>query len=94
MDEQMTTDTRFSVAALTQFATALLAAAGMDADKASTMSRLLLLTDMMGRRTHGLAMVPLYLVDIRQGDMKVTGDPVVVNGRDYGLGRRISQCSP
>jgi len=74
----MTTDTRYSIAALTRFATTLLAAAGMDADKASTMSRLLVLTDAMGRRTHGLAMLPLYLADIRKGDMKVTGEPVVV----------------
>ena len=74
----MTTDTHYSIAALTRFATALLTAAGMDAEKAATMSRLLVLTDMMGRRTHGLAMLPLYLADIRKGDMKVTGEPVVV----------------
>ena len=74
----MTTDLRFSTDALDRFATALLAAAGMDADKAATTSRLLVLTDTMGRRTHGLAMVPLYLADIRKGDMKVRGDPVVV----------------
>ena len=33
----------------------------MDADKAATVARLLVLTDAMGRRTHGLAMAPLYL---------------------------------
>lgn len=63
---------------LTRFATALLMAAGMDTDKAQTVARLLLLTDMMGRRTHGLAMVPLYLADIRNGGMAVTGHAEVV----------------
>src|SRR5260221_13966914 len=78
MNNETTTNTRFNVAVLTRFATALLSAAGMDADKASTMSRLLVLTDTMGRRTHGLAMLPLYLADIRKGEMKETGEPVVV----------------
>ena len=40
---------------LARLAASLFAAAGMEADKADCMGRLLLLTDMMGRRTHGLA---------------------------------------
>ena len=36
-----------------------------------TVGRLLVLTDMMGRRTHGLAMAPLYLAEIRNGTMRV-----------------------
>ena len=66
-----------SVAALTAFGKSLFLALGMDDDKASTVSRLLVLTDMMGRRTHGLAMAPLYAADIRKGDMQVTGEPEV-----------------
>jgi L-lactate dehydrogenase len=38
----------------------------------------MVLTDMMGRRTHGLAMAPLYLAEIRKGTMRVTGAPTVV----------------
>ena len=64
--------------ALTRFATELFAAAGMDADKAATTARLLVLTDMMGRRTHGLAMTPLYMAEIRKGGMVVTGDFEVI----------------
>ena len=74
----MTTNAHFSVETLTAFATALLAAAGMDDDKAHTVGRLLVLTDMMGRRTHGLAMAPLYIADIRKGSMEVVGQPEVV----------------
>jgi LDH2 family malate/lactate/ureidoglycolate dehydrogenase len=78
----MTTTKHFSVEALTSFAEALLAAAGMDDDKAQTVARLLVLTDMMGRRTHGLAMVPLYIAAIGSGGMQVMGQPEVV--RDTG----------
>ena len=77
MTTATTTTPRSRVAALTDFATSLLLAAGMDDDKARTVARLLVLTDMMGRRTHGLAMVPLYVADIRKGNMKVTGEPEV-----------------
>jgi L-lactate dehydrogenase len=63
---------------LTGFAGALFRAAGMDDDKAATVARLMVLTDTMGRRTHGLAMVPLYLAEIRKGTMRVTGEPTIV----------------
>lgn len=61
----------------------LLRSAGMDAEKADSVARLLVLTDAMGRRTHGLAMLPLYLADIRKGGMAVSGEPEVV--RDNGV---------
>ena len=67
-----------SVDRLTEFATALFGKAGMDRDKARTVARLMVLTDMMGRRTHGLAMAPLYLAEIRKGTMRVEGEPAVV----------------
>jgi L-lactate dehydrogenase len=63
---------------LDAFASALFRATGMDADKADTLAGLLVLTDMMGRRTHGLAMVPLYLAEIQSGKMSITGDVEVV----------------
>ena len=50
----------YPITALEDFGAALFVAAGMDADKAATVARLLVLTDAMGRRTHGLAMAPLY----------------------------------
>ena len=55
----------------------------MDTDKARSVAHLQVLTDAMGRRTHGLAMAPLYLAEIRQGSMRVSGAPLVV--RDNGI---------
>jgi len=74
---------RLSVGALEAFARALFSAVGMDADKAEVMARLLVLTDAMGRRTHGLAMLPLYLADIQKGGMRVSGEAAVV--KDNGV---------
>ena len=62
-----------AVDSLDAFASALFRSTGMDEDKADTVGRMLVLTDMMGRRTHGLAMVPLYLAEIRSGRMSITG---------------------
>ena len=67
---------------LRHLAAALFTAAGMDADKAETMARLLVLTDMMGRPTHGLAQCPAYLDQVASGGMAGTGAPEVV--RDTG----------
>lgn len=75
-------DTSHTPASLEQFAANLLAAAGMDDEKSRTVARLLVLTDMMGRRTHGLAMLPLYIAELAKGGieagMRGTGDPVVL----------------
>lgn len=73
----------YGIEALQAFAQALLDKAGMDADKAATVARLLVLTDAMGRRTHGLAMAVLYLAEIQKGGMTVTGEPEIV--KDNGI---------
>jgi L-lactate dehydrogenase len=74
----MTAMRTVAVDPLHAFASALFRATGMDEDKADTVGRLLVTTDMMGRRTHGLAMSPLYLAEIRNGKMSLTGQPVIV----------------
>lgn len=66
---------------LERFAAELFVAAGLDADKASTLAELLVLTDALGRRTHGLAMLPLYLAELAKGTMAKHGEPEVVNQR-------------
>jgi len=71
------------LAAAERFGTALFAAAGMDADKAASVARLLVLTDAMGRRTHGLAMAPLYLADMARGGLQPRGEIEVV--KDHGV---------
>ncbi|HYJ99168.1 MAG TPA: Ldh family oxidoreductase, partial [Burkholderiaceae bacterium] len=70
-----------TIAQLEAFVSALFKAAGMDSDKATTLSQLLVLTDAMGRRTHGLAMVPLYLAELAKGTMSKSGEPEVVKQR-------------
>ncbi len=59
---------KVSLAALEAFACTLLRSAGMPTDKAEVVGRLLVLTDGLGRRTHGLAMLPLYLAEIAKGE--------------------------
>jgi LDH2 family malate/lactate/ureidoglycolate dehydrogenase len=68
----------FSPATLRTFAADLFTAAGMDADKAATVAELLIQTDMLGRRTHGLAMAVNYLAEIAKGTMRTTGGPTVI----------------
>ena len=46
------------------------------------MAQLLLLTDMMGRRTHGLAQCAPYLEQLTNGGMTKSGEPITV--RDTG----------
>jgi L-lactate dehydrogenase len=68
-------ETRYPAEPLTRLAAGLLAAAGMERDKAETVARLLVLTDMLGRRTHGVALCPLYLDQLEQGLMTPRGEP-------------------
>jgi L-lactate dehydrogenase len=73
---------RQSPAALADFAGALFRAAGLEAGMAASTGRILVLTDMMGRRTHGLAQCGNYLAEIAKGSMTATGAPEVL--RDTG----------
>jgi len=75
-------ETRYPVAPLTGFTSDLLAAAGMEHAKAQTVSQLLVLTDMLGRHTHGVALCPLYLEQLEKGLMTPCGEPECV--RDNG----------
>ena len=73
--------------ALETFAAALFCKVGMEADKAASVARLLVHTDTMGCRTHGLAQAPAYLAEIQKGNMATTGSYVVVkdNGATSAL---------
>ena len=79
MGEPRVEKTSFAIPDLRQFAAALLEKAGMDAEKSAAMARLLVLTDAMGRRTHGMAMLLLYLKEIQNGGMRTQGEPEVVD---------------
>jgi len=69
---------RYPVAPLTKLTANLLASAGMDDRKAESVSRLLVLTDMLGRHTHGVALCPLYVDQLEKGLMAGTGEPDVL----------------
>ena len=73
---------RRSETELTALADSLLRAAGMEREKARAVAGLLVLTDMMGRSTHGLAQCSPYLEELATGRMTASGGPEVV--RDLG----------
>jgi LDH2 family malate/lactate/ureidoglycolate dehydrogenase len=73
---------RYTPAALTGFASQLLSAAGLACDKADTVARLLVLTDILQRHTHGVALCPLYIDQLQKQLMGTVGEPEWV--RDTG----------
>jgi LDH2 family malate/lactate/ureidoglycolate dehydrogenase len=73
---------RLAGADLDRFAAALFTAAGLDADKAQSVARILVRTDMLGRSTHGLTQCGAYLKQLADGGMSRTGAPECV--RDTG----------
>lgn len=72
------TNKRIDVKGITEFAQNLFMAAGLNHERAESMARLLVLTDMMGRFTHGLAQCKNYLDQIVRKDMPASGDYTVV----------------
>jgi LDH2 family malate/lactate/ureidoglycolate dehydrogenase len=64
--------------ALTDFAAALLQAAGLDEDKAGAVAQILVEADLMGHTTHGLALLAPYLRELEAGTMTREGEPRVV----------------
>jgi L-lactate dehydrogenase len=63
------------VADLTRFVKDLLSATGLEEEKAASVARLLVLTDMLGRHTHGVALAPLYVEQLERGLMAASGAP-------------------
>ena len=77
----MTTQ-RFTADSLRQLAQTLFTAAGMDTEKAQSVAEVLVTGDMVGQRTHGMALCPQYVEQIEKGLMAKSGEPEVV--RDSG----------
>ncbi len=69
---------RYDAAQLVDFAAALFAHAGLDADKARTCAEILVEGDLMGHTTHGLALLGPYLDEAYSGKMLPTGQPDIV----------------
>ena len=69
---------RYAVDALRRLAGDLFVAAGMDDEKAASVARVLVTGDMLGQRTHGIALCPRYIDEIDAGQMEPRGEPEVV----------------
>ena len=72
---------RYSQPELQRFATALLAAAGLDEGKAAATAEILVEGDLLGHTTHGLALLDGYLTELDKGSMAKSGEPLVIS--DY-----------
>jgi L-lactate dehydrogenase len=85
-------EVRYRAAELVSFATALLRAAGLPADKAADVAAILVEGDAMGHTTHGLALLAPYLAELGSGAMTKDGEPEVLNDMPAAVtwdGRRL-----
>ena len=73
---------RYDIASLKNLSTSLFVAAGMEAGMAEAVTNVLVTGDMVGQRTHGMALCPQYLEQIEKGLMETQGAPAVI--RDSG----------
>jgi L-lactate dehydrogenase len=64
---------RYRADALRSTATALLGAAGLDADMARDVAVVLVEGDLLGHDTHGLALLAPYLAELEAGSMRTAG---------------------
>lgn len=72
---------RYAADALERWATALLQAAGLPADKAEAVAGILVEGDLLGHWTHGLQLLPAYLDEITAGRMTAEGEPERLSAR-------------
>ncbi|MCI3206410.1 MULTISPECIES: Ldh family oxidoreductase [Pandoraea] len=75
----------YDAAALTEHATRLLCATGMEPEKSDAVASTLVEGDLLGHDTHGLAQLAGYLRELQSGSMRGTGEPVVVAERGATL---------
>lgn len=66
---------RLAVADLRRFVRDIFVAAGLEDAKAASVARLLVLTDMLGRHTHGVALAPLYVEQLERELLTRFGEP-------------------
>ncbi len=81
----MATETRYAAAALRDFATALLEAAGLAREPAAVVARTLVDGDLLGHDTHGLALLARYVDALDSGDMARQGTPSLLSDRGAAL---------
>ena len=64
---------------LLDFCMGVLLKLNMDEEKALKTSDILIEADMMGHSTHGTRLLPMYIEDIKKGNMKVSGEVSIIN---------------
>jgi len=69
---------RYQPAALKKFAFALLRKAGLSAAPARAAAEILVAGDLLGKTTHGLNLLPLYLKELEAGKMPRSGEPKIL----------------
>ncbi len=72
-------NTVFSSIALLNFATRILIKAGLPKAKAFATAETLLEADLIGHRTHGLALLEAYIHEVKNGGMTRYGQPHIIN---------------
>ena len=72
---------RYNPAALTAYASALLRGTGLAAPKAQVLAEILVEGELLGRVTHGLALLAPYLNELATAAMALDGDPAVISER-------------
>lgn len=72
------TQQRYRADDLRAFAARLLERAGLPADRAATVADILVEGDLMGKTTHGLNLMTLYLKSMESGGMALQGEPEVI----------------
>lgn len=76
---------RFPFDALVGFARAAFIAAGLEDEKAETVAHHLVTADAMGHATHGLALLPDYVEELRSGAMAARGEPETISDRGAAI---------
>jgi L-lactate dehydrogenase len=69
---------RYDASSLIDFAGRLLVAAGLAPEMSKVTAEILVEGDLLGHSTHGLALLPLYLDEVREGRMSSQGAPRVL----------------
>jgi len=78
-------DQRFGAVTLIDFATDLLAKAGLPSDRATIVAETLVEGDLLGHTTHGLQLLPLYLDATAKGAIQIEGEPTIVSDRGSAI---------
>jgi L-lactate dehydrogenase len=73
---------KFAAADLQGFGQSLLTASGLAEDRARDVTEILLEADLLGHTTHGFALLPSYLKELKSGTMEKTGEREVI--ADHG----------